>query len=142
MFRLPARSALLRRRGLHWRPAPLLGVHFENSPADCFRKRGILAENAPKLRFESSFPRRPKATLKSLVNDIGSPRTLFEKAAQKTFICDTKSIITQKRKLGQFLRKRAKHSAVVLVFTNVAYKIEIEHILKLRIGYRTGFDLC
>ena len=44
------------------RHAPaLLGVNFKNSPADCFWKRGILAENAPYFRLKQNFPRRSKA---------------------------------------------------------------------------------
>ena len=39
------------------RTPALLGV----SPADCFWKRGILAENAPKYDFEPKLPRRSKA---------------------------------------------------------------------------------
>ncbi len=31
------------------------GVNFQNSPVDCFEKRGILAENAPKLPTASGF---------------------------------------------------------------------------------------
>ncbi|MBQ2151831.1 MAG: hypothetical protein II440_00085, partial [Clostridia bacterium] len=38
-----------------------IGVNFKNSPADCFWKRGILAENAPKYDFEQKSPRRSKA---------------------------------------------------------------------------------
>ena len=43
------------------RTPALLGVNFKNSPADCFWKRGILAENAPNFRLKQKSPRRSKA---------------------------------------------------------------------------------
>ena len=38
----------------------LLGVNSENSPVDCFRKRGILAENAPKLGIRQAILAAPR----------------------------------------------------------------------------------
>ena len=46
------------------RPA-LLRVNSENSPVDCFRKRGILAENAPKLWVRLSSRAAPRRRVKS-----------------------------------------------------------------------------
>ena len=43
----PETRTLARRRHAQ----ALLGVNFKNSPADCFWKRGILAENAPYQRI-------------------------------------------------------------------------------------------